>query len=73
MVWRNVPNISYDYIIGYDIRLVNNATNEEVVKRLDTSAMFYNFDELNETLKSDLTFVQVSNMKQWPDVPSFLT
>ena len=60
VVWHNAPNISYDVITGYDIRLVNNVTNKEVVKHLDASATFYSFDELNETLKTESSFVQVS-------------
>ena len=61
IVWRNAPNISYDDIDGYDIRLLSQATNEEVVIRLDTSATFYSLDQLNETLKHESTFIQVSH------------
>ena len=59
VTWRNAPNISYDDITGYEIRLVNSAKTKEVVKRLDASATFYNLDELGEPLKSELTSVQV--------------
>ena len=60
VAWHNAPNISYDDITGYEIRLVNSAKDKEVVKRLDASATFYNLDELNETLKSELVSVQVT-------------
>ena len=59
VTWHNAPNISYDDIIGYEIRLVNSAKTKEVVKRLDASATFYSLDELSEPLKSELTSVQV--------------
>ena len=62
--WRNAPNISYDDITGYQIRLVNSVTNKEMIKHLDASATFYNLDKLNGTFKSDLTYVQVSYMWQ---------
>ena len=60
MVWRNAPNISYDDITGYEILLVNSATNEITTDSLDASATFYNLDNLNETLKNYTTSVQVS-------------
>ena len=62
MVWRNAPNISYEDIIGYEIQLINSATNdEEIIIRdyLNASATFYSLDGLNETLKKETTFVQV--------------
>ena len=62
VVWRNAPNISYDDITGYDIRLVNSAINKEVVTHVDASAMFYSLEELDKTLKSELTFVQVAEL-----------
>ena len=59
VTWHNAPNISFDDITGYEIRLVNSARTKEVVKLLDASATFYNLDELSEVLKSELTSVQV--------------
>ena len=61
VVWRNAPNISYEDITGYQIQFINSATNENVTESLDASATFYNLDYLNETFKSDLTYVQVGN------------
>lgn len=63
VVWRNAPNISYDDITGYEVRFVNNATNEETIKRLDSSATFYKLDELNTALKNGSTSVQVNHIK----------
>ena len=60
VVWRNAPNISYNDITGYEILLVNSATNEIITDSLDASATFYNLDNLNETLKNYTTSVQVS-------------
>ena len=60
IIWRNAPNISYEDIIGYEIRLINLVNNEEVMIDLDASATFYNLDELeNETIKHESTFIQV--------------
>ena len=59
MTWHNAPNISYDDITGYDIRLINLATNEEVIRHLDASSTFYVFDHEGETLKHESTIVQV--------------
>lgn len=61
VMWRNAPNISCDDITGYEVRLVNNATNEERIKRLDSSATFYKLDELNNTLKNESISVQVGH------------
>jgi hypothetical protein len=62
-VWRNAPNISYEDITGYEIKLINSTTDiEEIIfsDDLNTSATFYSFDWLNETLKKESTLVQVS-------------
>ena len=59
VTWHNAPNVSFDDIIGYEIRLSNSARSKEVVKHLNASATFYKLDELSETLKSELTSVQV--------------
>ena len=61
VVWRNAPNISYDDIIGYEIQFINSVTNEKVTKLLDSSATFYNLNNLNETFNIDLTYVQVGS------------
>jgi hypothetical protein len=59
-VWRNAPNISYEDITGYEIKLINLATNKEVNISLDASATYYDLDELeNETLKHESTMIQV--------------
>ena len=60
VTWRNAPNISCDDITGYEIQFINSATNKELVEHVDASATFCNLDKLNETYKSDLTYVQVS-------------
>ena len=60
-MWRNAPNISYDDITGYEIRLVNSATNEEMTEYLDTSATFYSLDNFNEAYKHESTSVQVNS------------
>ena len=60
VIWRNAPNISYEDITGYRIQLINSDIEEVIISDyLDASATFYNIDELNETLKSESTFVQV--------------
>ena len=62
VVWRNAPNISCDDITGYEIVLINSATSDEEVIITDysnASATFYSLDWLNETFRSELTFVQV--------------
>ena len=59
VTWHNAPNISYDDITGYDIRLINSATNKEVIRHLDASATFYILDQEDETLKHESTIVQV--------------
>ena len=60
IIWRNAPNISYEDIIGYEIKLINLANNEEVMIDLDASATFYDLDELeDETIKHESTFIQV--------------
>ena len=60
VTWRNAPNISYDDITEYDIRLVNIAKYEEVI-RVDASATFYSLHEINETFFIEPTTVQVNN------------
>ena len=60
VTWRNAPNISYFDITGYEIQFINSATSEELTEHVDASATFYNLNNLNETFKSDLTYVQVS-------------
>ena len=60
VVWRNAPNISYGDITGYEIKLINLATNEEVNISLDASATFYSLNELeDEILKHESTLMQV--------------
>jgi hypothetical protein len=60
VVWSNAPNISYESITGYEIKLINLATNKEVNISLDASATFYDLDGLeDETLKHESTFIQV--------------
>ena len=61
VAWHNAPNTSFDDVTGYEIRLVNSAKDKEVVTHLDASATFYNLDKLSETLKNELTSVQVYN------------
>ena len=62
VVWRNAPNISYEDITGYEIQLINSATNDEkvmITDYLNASATFYSLDWINETFRSESTFVQV--------------
>ena len=59
MVWRNAPNISYEDITGYEIQLINSATNDEIIDYLNASATFYSLDWINETFRSESIFVQV--------------
>ena len=60
VVWRNAPNITYEDITGYEIKLINLATNEEANISLDVSATFYSLDELeDEIFKHELTLIQV--------------
>ena len=59
-MWRNAPNISYEDITGYEIKLINLATNEEVNISLDASATFYSLDKLEDkTFKHESTLIQV--------------
>lgn len=62
VVWQNAPNIFHENIVGYEIRFVNSATNEEVIKQVNASATFFRLDEINSTFKSDLTSVKVGCM-----------
>ena len=41
VVWRIPSDLPCGYFGGYDVRLVNTVTNQEVVQRVDTSATFY--------------------------------
>ena len=60
VIWRNAPNISYEDISGYDVRLINQDTRQEVIRRLDASATFYSFDEVaDESFRNESTAVQV--------------
>lgn len=59
VIWRNAPNTSFEDIDGYDVKLINSATNEELVKHLDASATFYILDDEDETVKHESTLVQV--------------
>ena len=60
VVWRNAPNITYEDITGYEIKLINMATNEEANISLDASATFYSLDKLeDEIFKHELTLIQV--------------
>ena len=51
--------------------MVNSVTHEEVVDYLDASATFYSLENVNETLKSESTSVQVSH-SNYDYVQSFL-
>ncbi|MCG8625294.1 MAG: hypothetical protein MJE68_25255, partial [Proteobacteria bacterium] len=57
IIWRNAPNSSYEDITGYEIKLINSATNEESSISLDASATFYNLKD--KVLKQESTFIQV--------------
>ena len=57
-------NISYAYedIIGYEIQLINSATNDEEViisGYSNASTTFYSLNWINETFRSESTLVQV--------------
>jgi hypothetical protein len=75
-VWRNAPNISYEDIAGFEILLFNSAVNnhEEFAVRdyIDASATFYSLIWLNETLKMESTFVQVSVIKSKHNIKLFI-
>ena len=62
VTWRDSPSISYEEIDGYHVQYVNNARDREFTIHLDASATFYNLHdhELNEILKKELTYIQVS-------------
>ena len=57
VVWRIPSNLPCGYVSGYDIRLVNTVTNQEVVQRVDTSATFYSLG--NDDSAKEPTSVQV--------------
>ena len=58
--WLNSPNISCEDISGYDVRLYNSDTNEEVVRRVDARGTFHNFLLSDEDLTGQKsTTVQV--------------
>lgn len=65
VVWRNAPNISYEDITGYMIQLIIsdvekvNISDYVRIYFVDASATFYSLDGLDETLKSESTFIQV--------------
>ena len=60
VVWHNAPNISYEDVAGYMIQLINSDVEKvNISDYVDASATFYSLDKLNETLKSESTFVQV--------------
>ena len=61
VTWHKTLNTSCEEIVGYEIRLVNLVTHEEVVDYLDASATFYSLENVNETLKNESTSVQVSH------------
>ena len=67
VIWRNAPNISYDDITAYDIRLVDTITYEEMTLRVDTSATFFNLSEINEIFLRETTTVQVTTMDNYND------
>ena len=58
--WRNSPNVSCEDISGYDVRLYNPDTKEEVIRRVDTRGTFHNFPPLDKNLtRQRSTTVQV--------------
>lgn len=58
--WRNSPDVSCGDIIGYDVRLFDPDTGEEVIRREDARGTFHNFLLLDEDLvEKASTMVQV--------------
>ena len=73
VIWRNAPNISCDDITGYEIQFINSATNKKLIEHVEASATFYNLEKLNETFKSDLTYVQVSyKISKYQEIISYM-
>ena len=62
VTWYDAASISYEEIDSYRAQFVNSAKDVEFIIRLDASATFYNFHKLNEVLKKELTFVQVTSI-----------
>ena len=60
VIWRNAPNISYEDISGYDVRLINLDTHQDMIQRVDASATFYSLDSIeDESFQTESTAVQV--------------
>lgn len=62
IVWRNPPNTSYyfDHITGYDVKLADSETKQEVIRRVDSSGTFYSLRQMDDAfLKKDTTVIQV--------------
>ena len=60
VTWRNSPDVSCEDISGYDVRLFNPDTKEEVVRRVDARGTFHNFLLLDKDLiEQKSTTVQV--------------
>ena len=62
VTWHDAPSISYEEIDSYHVQFVNSAKNKEFTIHLDASATFYSLHELNEILKKELTYVQVTSI-----------
>ena len=60
IVWRNVPAISPMSIIGYDVRLYNPVTEEEVIRKSQGYATFYTLKAEDACFRQEMTTVQVS-------------
>ena len=64
VIWRNSPNISYEKINGYDVRLFNPDTAEEVIRQVDDRGTFHNFLLSDKALtEQKSTTVQVRNFR----------
>lgn len=60
VVWRNPPNTSFDQITGYDVRLSDPESNEQVTRQVDSSGTFYSLQQMDDAfLKKDTTVIQV--------------
>ena len=60
VTWRNSPDVSCEDISGYDVRLFNPDTKEEVARRVDARGTFHNFLLLDKDLtEQKSTTVQV--------------
>ena len=60
ILWRNPPNTSFDQITGYDVRLSDPESNEQVTRRVNSSGTFYSLQQMDDAfLKKDTTVIQV--------------